>query len=385
VSAPRAIPAPPPPGRRASPAGLSTEQLVINMGPQHPSTHGVLRLVLTLEGEVITDLEPDIGYLHRGMEKLAENRTYAQYLPYTDRLDYLASLNCNLGYCLAVERLAGIEVPERAQYIRVLLAELNRIASHLIWLATFGNDLGATTVFLYGMRERELMVDLFELALGARLTYAGMRIGGMPYDLPEGFEQATREAIRQMRPRLDENDRLLTGNRIFQSRTRGVGALSRADAIAYAVSGPTLRGSGLAMDIRGHDPYCIYERLDFEVPVFDEGDCFARYLVRIEEMRQSLRMVEQCLDRMPAGPVRAKLPRAFKPPAGEAYSRTEAPRGDLGVFVVSDGSANPCRVRVRAPSFANLQALGVMTRGSKIGDLVAILGSIDIVLGEIDR
>jgi NADH-quinone oxidoreductase subunit D len=365
--------------------GLPTDELVINMGPQHPSTHGVLRLVLTLDGEVIADVDPDIGYLHRGMEKIAENRTYAQYLPYTDRLDYLSSLNSNLAYCLAVERLAGIEVPERAHYLRVILAELNRVASHLIWLATFANDLGATTVFLYGMRERELIVDLFEMALGARLTYAGMRIGGMPYDLPDGFEQATRDAIRQIRPRLDENDRLLTGNQIFQSRTRGVGVLSRRDALAYAVSGPTLRGSGVAMDVRRADPYCIYDRLDFDVPSFPQGDCFARHLVRIEEMRQSMCIVEQCLDRMPAGPVRAKLPRAFKPAAGEAYARTESPRGDLSMFVVSDGSASPCRLRVRAPSFANLQALKVMARGGKIGDLVATLGSIDIVLGEIDR
>ena len=365
--------------------GLATEELVINMGPQHPSTHGVLRLILTLEGEVITNVDPDIGFLHRGMEKIAENRTYAQYVPYSDRLDYLASLNYNLGYCLAVERLAGIEAPERAHYIRVILAELNRVASHLIWLASFGNDVGATTVFLYGLRERELIVDLFEMALGARLTYSGMRIGGMPYDLPEGFEQATREVIRQIRPRLDENDRLLTGNRIFQSRTRGVGVLSRQDAIAWAVSGPTLRGSGVAMDVRRDDPYCIYDRLDFEVPSFPEGDCLARYLVRIEEMRQSLRIIEQCLERMPGGPVRAKLPRVFKPPAGETYGRSEAPRGDLSMFVISDGSANPCRLRVRAPSFANLQALGAMARGHKVGDIVAILGSIDIVLGDIDR
>ena len=365
--------------------GLPTEQLVINMGPQHPSTHGVLRLILTLEGEVITDLDPDIGYLHRGMERMAQDRTYAQFLPYTDRFDYLASLNSNLVYCLAVERLAGIEVPERAQYLRVILAELNRVASHLIWLATFANDLGATTVFLYGMRERELIVDLFEMALGARLTYAGMRIGGLPYDLPEGFDQATRGVIAQIRPRLDENDLLLTGNRIFQIRTQGVGVLPREQALAYAVSGPTLRGSGAPIDVRRDDPYCIYDQLDFEVPAFPQGDCFARYLVRIEEMRQSLRIIEQCLDRLPPGPVRAKLPRVFKPPAGEAYARTESPRGDLSMFVVSDGSTNPCRLRWRAPSFANLQALAPMTRGHKIGDIVAILGSLDIVLGEIDR
>jgi NADH-quinone oxidoreductase subunit D len=364
---------------------LPTEQLMINMGPQHPSTHGVLRLILTLEGEVITAIDPDIGYLHRGMEKIAENRTYAQYLPYTDRFDYLESLNNNLAYCLAVERLAGIEVPERAQYIRVILAELGRIASHLIWLGTFGNDLGATTVFIYGLRERELIVDLFEMALGARLTYSGMRIGGMPYDLPEGFEQATREVIAQIRPRLDENDQLLTGNRIFEVRTKGIGVISREQALAFALSGPTLRGSGAAIDVRRADPYCVYDQLEFEVPSFPEGDCWARYMVRIEEMRQSMRIVEQCLSRMPEGPVRAKLPRAFKPAPGEAYGRTESPRGDLSMFVVSDGSDRPCRLRVRAPSFANLQALETMARGHKIGDIVAILGSIDIVLGEIDR
>ena len=365
--------------------GLDADQVMINMGPQHPSTHGVLRLILTLEGEVIAAVDPDIGYLHRGMEKIAENRTYAQYLPYTDRFDYLSSLNNNLAYCLAVERLAGIEVPERAQYIRVILAELNRVASHLIWLASFGNDLGATTVFLYGIRERELVVDLFEMALGARLTYSGMRIGGMPYDLPEGFADATRNVMAQIRPRLDENDRLLTGNRIFEARTKGVGTISREVAIAYALSGPTLRGSGAAIDVRREDPYCVYDRLSFEVPSFPQGDCWARYMVRIEEMRQSMRIVEQCLERMPEGPVRAKIPRVFKPPAAEAYARTEAPRGDLSMFIVSDGSERPCRLRVRTPSFANLQALETMSRGHKIGDIVAILGSIDIVLGDIDR
>ena len=365
--------------------GLDADQVIINMGPQHPSTHGVLRLILTLEGEVIAAVDPDIGYLHRGMEKIAENRTYAQYLPYTDRFDYLSSLNNNLAYCLAVEQLAGIEVPERAQYIRVILAELNRVASHLIWLASFGNDLGATTVFLYGIRERELIVDLFEMALGARLTYSGMRIGGMPYDLPEGFAEATRGVIAQIRSRLDENDRLLTGNRIFEARTKGVGTISREVAIAYALSGPTLRGSGAAIDVRREDPYCMYDRLSFEVPSFPQGDCWARYMVRIEEMRQSMRIVEQCLDRMPEGPVRTKIPRVFKPAAGEAYSRTESPRGDLSMFVVSDGSERPCRLRVRTPSFANLQALETMSRGHKIGDIVAILGSIDIVLGDIDR
>jgi len=366
-------------------AGLPTEEMIINMGPQHPSTHGVLRLILTLEGEVVADVDPDIGYLHRGMEKIAENRTYAQYLPYTDRFDYLSAINNNLAYCLAVEKLAGIEVPERAQYIRVVFAELNRIASHLLFLASFGNDVGATTVFLYGLRERELIVDLFEMALGARLTYSGLRIGGLPYDLPEGFAQACRTALPQISERLAENDRLLTGNRIFEARTRGVGVMSREKAIAWGLSGPTLRGSGAAMDVRRDDPYCVYDRLDFDVPTFEEGDCLARYLVRIEEMRQSMRIVEQCLKQMPQGEVRAKLPRVFKPPAGEAYGRTEAPRGDLSMFVVSDGSTNPCRLRVRAPSFANLQALREMARGHKIGDIVAILGSIDIVLGDIDR
>jgi NADH-quinone oxidoreductase subunit D len=361
------------------------EQIILNMGPQHPSTHGVLRLLLTLEGEVVRDVRADIGYLHRASEWTGENRPYAQFIPYTDRLDYVSATSNNFAYVEAVERLAGIEVPPRAQFIRVILAELTRIASHLLWLAAFAIDLGATTVFLYCFRERELILDVMEMMTGARLTYSAFRIGGVPYDLPLGFEDKALAFVKLMRPRLVENDALLTGNRIFVARTQGVGILPPDHAIAYATSGPTLRGSGIAMDVRRADPYAVYEKLEFDVAVQKGCDVLSRYLVRIEEMRQSLRILEQALRMLPPGPVLAKLPKIFHPPAGDAYGRVESPRGDYSVYVVSDGGVKPCRVRIRTPSFANLQALPVMARGWKVADMVAILGSIDIVLGEVDR
>jgi NADH-quinone oxidoreductase subunit D len=362
-----------------------TEQLILNMGPQHPSTHGVLRLLVTLEGEVVRKVEPDIGYLHRGVEKLSENRTYAQVIPYTDRLDYVAGLPCNLPYCLAVERLAGIEVPARASFLRVLFAELARIASHLIWLGTFANDLAATTVFLYSFREREPILDLFESTFGARLTHSYLRLGGVGFDLPDGFLEKCRDFLRYFPPRLDENDRLLTGNRIFRARALGVGKLSAEEAISFGCCGPVLRGSGVPLDLRKAEPYEVYDRLDFEAVTHPDGDVYGRYCVRIGEMRQSVRIIHQVLDQLPEGPLRAKLPRVFRPPAGEAHARTEAPRGEMGVYIVSDGGPNPCRVRFRTPSFVNLAAINQIARGWKVADLVAILGSIDIVLGDIDR
>lgn len=366
-------------------AGSGLQQTVVNMGPQHPSTHGVLRLIVTLEGEVIADVKPDIGYLHRSVEKIGENRLYQQFIPYTDRCDYVGGSGNTQAYVLAVEKLAGIEVPERAQFIRVMLAELNRLTSHLVWLSAFGVDMGATTVFLYGMREREPIMDLMEMVTGARLTYSWFRIGGCPLDLPAGFDARCREALRHLPGRLDEMDVLFTGNPVLQVRCQQVGILPPELGVALGASGPTLRGSGVPYDVRRAIPYEIYPKLDFAVAAQPTCDVMGRYLVRIEEMRQSIRIVEQCLDLIPPGPVMTKLPRAFKPPAGEAFAQVESPRGHFGVYLASDGSNRPRRVRLRAPSFANLQAVPYISKGWKLADLVAIVGSLDIVLGEVDR
>ncbi|MHB8926069.1 MAG: NADH-quinone oxidoreductase subunit D [Bacillota bacterium] len=355
------------------------------MGPQHPATHGVLRVVLKLSGETIVDAYPDIGYLHRGVEKIAEGWTYPQFIPMTDRLDYVAAMGNELTYVLGVERLMGLEVPPRAAYIRVIMAELQRVASHLVWLGAFGTDMGALTMFLYCFREREKVIDLFELATGARLTYSYMRIGGVRNDLPDGFVEKTRAFIKLMRQRLKEYDDLFTGNRIFEARTKGVGPLTAEQAIALSATGPTLRGSGVPYDVRRTDPYLIYDKLQFEVPVGKNGDTYDRYICRMQEIRESLKVVEQCLDALPEGEVMAKVPKVIKPPAGEVYALTEAPRGALGVYIVSNGTANPYRLHWRAPTFANLQIIPDTTRGFKIADAVAIMGSIDVVLGEVDR
>jgi NADH-quinone oxidoreductase subunit D len=364
---------------------LPTEHVTLNMGPQHPSTHGVLRLELILEGEVVVDCRPVIGYLHRGVEKIGEARTYPAFLPYTDRLDYLSSASNNAAYVQAVEKLMGLEVPLRAQYLRVIALELNRIASHLVFYATFGNDLAATTAFLYAIRERELIMDLFEMWVGARLTQSTFKIGGVAADLPEGFVEKARAFCQLLPGRLGEYDRLLTGNRIFEARTHGVGLLPPEVALDYACSGPTLRGSGVKFDLRRAAPYEVYDRLDFEVVTHAACDCYGRYLVRMGELRQSVRILQQCLDQLPEGEVRAKVGRVVKPPAGEAYGRVESPRGEFGCYIVSDGGTSPLRVRLRAPSFFHLAVLPQMLRGWKVGDVVAILGSIDIVLGEVDR
>ena len=367
---------------------ISSPGMVLNMGPQHPSTHGVLRLIVELDGEIIRSCRPVIGYLHRGLEKMFEARPYRQNIPFTDRLDYLASLNCNLAMAQAIERVGGLAVPERAQYIRVLLCELNRIASHLVFLGTFATDLGATTVFLYCFREREKLLDLLEAMTGARLTYNWIRAGGVPTDLPDGYGDRVRAFVTEFLMAVRDNDRLLTGNRIFRARCEGVGILTREMAIAYGASGPVARGSGIDYDIRRIAPYDVYGRLQFDVPVFMECDCMARYKVRIEEMRQSARIIEQCLtylDANPGGEIMTKLPKIFKPPVGEAYSRTESPRGELSMYMVSDGSTNPARIHVRAPSFVHLGLLPAMLPGTKIADAVAILGSLDTVLGEVDR
>ncbi|MEN6373005.1 MAG: NADH-quinone oxidoreductase subunit D [Armatimonadota bacterium] len=367
------------------PGRLRTEEIQLSMGPQHPSTHGVLRLEVVLDGEIVVDCRPDVGYLHRGIEKLAEMRTYIQFIPITDRLDYLSSMLNNAAYVQAIEKLGGIEVPERAEYVRVIMMELQRIASHLVFFGTFGLDLGATTPFLYAFREREDILNLFEMVCGARLTYNYFRPGGVSRDLPAGFEAKCREYIQKQRKMLAEYDTLLTENEIFLIRTRNVGPISAKDAIDYGLSGPTLRGSGVAYDVRRSEPYSIYDRFDFEVATCPEGDCLARYNVRMKEIRESLKIIEQALDGLPKGKLEYKLPPVFKLPEGEVYHHIESSRGDLGVYLVSDGSPKPYRLKLRAPSFINLQALPQMVRGWKVADVIATLGTIDIILGEVDR
>ncbi|MCE5314559.1 MAG: NADH-quinone oxidoreductase subunit D [Armatimonadota bacterium] len=364
---------------------IKSELLELNMGPQHPSTHGVLRLAVKLDGEVVVECHPDVGYLHRGVEKLAEMRQYIQFIPITDRLDYLASMLGNMAYIGAVEKLAQIEVPERAEYIRVIMMELNRIASHLIFYGTMGLDLGATTPFLYGMREREDILDLFEMTCGARLTYNYFRPGGVSKDLPAGFYEKCKAYIKKQRERLPEYDDLLTGNQIFISRTRNVGVISAQEAVNYSMSGPSLRATGVPYDVRRVDPYSIYDKLDWQVVTRTEGDTRARYQCRVDEIRQSLNIVEQALDMMPEGELKYKTPLKLKVPEGEVYFHVESARGDVGVYLVSDGSDKPYRLKWRAPSFINLGALNDMVRGAKVADVIAVLGSLDVVLGEVDR
>jgi len=365
---------------------FDTDELVINMGPQHPSTHGVLRVVLRLDGERVVDCDVVIGYLHRGIEKLCENRDYAQIVLITDRMDYVAAATNNLGYVEAVEKLMGLEVPRRAQYIRTILAELQRIASHALWLATHAIDLGAMTVFLYCFRERELVLDLFEEYCGARLTYNSMRIGGLPQDLPPGWDRKVREFCTILEEKIVEYETLLTHNRIWLERTKGIGVISGSDAIAIGLSGPPLRGSGVMRDIRKHEPYAAYDEFEFDVPLGLAGDTYDRYLIRIEEFYQSIRIIRQALDGLPEGPIMAKVPRLIKPPAGETYHAIESPKGEIGYFIAADGkSSSPYRFRVRPPSFCNLQALRQLIRGHLVADVVALIGSIDVVLGEVDR
>lgn len=364
---------------------LKTEEFFINMGPQHPSTHGVLRLLLKMDGEVIVDCEPHVGYLHRGIEKIAEQRTYTQFIPYTDRLDYLSSMNNNLSYVMAVEKLINIEVPERAKYIRVIVAELNRIASHLVWWGTFALDLGAITPFLYAFREREKILDIFEEICGARLTYNYLRIGGLSRDFSDEIKEKILNFIPYMREKIKEYDNLITNNRILIERTKGIAPLSKEEAINFSLSGPSLRASGVKWDLRKNKPYLIYDKLDFEIPVGNNGDCYDRYSVRIEEMRQSLRIIEQTIKNLPDGEIKTKVPKKILPEKGEVYFSSENPRGELGFYIVSDGSEKPYRLKIRAPSFINLQVLPKLVKGYKIADVVAILGTLDIVLGEIDR
>ncbi len=364
---------------------LDANELVINMGPQHPATHGVLRVKLKLDGEKVLGSEAIIGYLHRGVEKIAENRSYAQFAPYVDRMDYVAAVTNGMGYVEAVEKLLGVEVPPRAQYTRMILAELQRIASHLLWLGTHALDLGAMTPVFYTFREREEILKIMENYCGARLTTHAFRIGGLQYDLYDGFEKEVLKFCDYVGPKIDEYETLLTTNRIWLRRTKGVGVLSGEDAIALGVTGPVLRGSGVRWDIRKVQPYEAYDKVDFIVPIGEQGDTYDRYLVRMQEMRQSVRIIRQCVDRLASGPIMGKVGKIIKPPAAEVYHSIEAPKGELGYFVVSDGSTHPYRVRVRPPSFVNLQALDPMIRGHLVADVVAVIGTLDIVLGEVDR
>ncbi len=386
------------------------EIMTINMGPHHPSTHGVLRVILELDGEVVVNAVPDIGYLHRGVEKLSEDKKYLQVLPLTDRLDYIASGTNNLAYILAVEKLLQIEVPRRAQWVRTTFAELTRIVSHLLWLGTHAADIGAVTMLMYTLREREDLLDLIEETAGTRMMMTYFRPGGLARDVLPDFTGKIRKFLDKYDVKITEYERLLTKNRIWMNRTQGVGVISREDAISLGLSGPGARASGVDWDVRRDEPYEVYDELEFDVPVRTEGDVYARYLVRIEEMRQSARMLRQLIDGLPEGPYIERSAKyvypekervlnsmeamihhfklvidGLAPPVGEVYSTIEAPKGEIGFYIVSDGTPKPYRLRIRPPSFVNLQSLLTMCKGNMIADVVAVIGSLDIVLGEIDR
>jgi NADH-quinone oxidoreductase subunit D len=385
--------------------------MVLNMGPQHPSTHGVLRIVLELDGETVVKAVPDLGYLHTGIEKSCEDKTYSQAITLTDRMDYLNPLGNNLVYCLAVEKLLGLEVPKRAQYIRVLLVELQRISSHLVWLGTHAIDMGAMSVFLYCFREREEILKIFEFVSGQRMMTSYIRIGGLALEPPTGWIDRVEKFLKMMPGRIDDYESLLTGNRIWLGRLKGVGVISAEDAVAYSVTGPTLRAAGLAYDNRKVFPYSSYDEFEFDIPTSNDSDCFARYMVRVAEMRESLKIIRQAIDKIPAeGPIRSEAPgiipparekmktemealiyhfkiftEGFSPPAGETFVTVESPRGELGCFIASDGSPKPLRCHFRSPSYINLQALPKLVEGQLISDVIACIGTIDIVLGEVDR
>ncbi|MBX7233759.1 MAG: NADH dehydrogenase (quinone) subunit D [Caldilineales bacterium] len=394
------------------PGRMDSKHMVVNMGPQHPATHGVLRLIVELDGERIIAVQPDIGYLHSGFEKQGENIRYKDFVYYTDRMDYVSAMQNNLAYCLAVEKLMGIEAPPRGQAIRVIICELQRIASHLVWLATHVLDVGGTgmSLLMYAFREREEILDLFEMVCGARLTTSYLRVGGVNWDLPPAFEPKVRDLLGRLPARFGEYERMLTDNPVFRRRLEGIGVLSAETCIAMGITGPMLRGSGVKYDLRKTQPYCNYDHYDFEIPCYPQGDSYARYFVRLEEMRQSVRIVRQALDALPDGdfliddpkiapPKRELLDQSmeavihhfklftegFRPPVGEAYHGIEASKGEMGVYLISDGSAHPYRCRVRTPSFVNLQSIELMSKGHLFSDLVTIIGSIDIVLGDVDR
>ena len=370
---------------------LRSEEMVISMGPQHPSTHGVLRLELVVDGEIVVDVIPHIGYLHRCFEKHCEHMSnYQQIVPYTDRMDYVAAMSSEFGYVVAMEKMLKIQVPERVEVIRVIMAEFSRIVSHQIAIGTYGLDIGAFTPFLFCMRDREHILDIIEETCGARLLYNYNWIGGLSHDVKPDFQQKVREFCTYFKPNIVELNNLLSFNKIFVERTANVGVLPAEVAINYGASGPVLRGSGVAWDLRKNDPYSIYDRFDFDIPVGTGergkvGDCWDRYMVRAREMEQSVRIIEQAVEMLPAGDVQSAIPKRIRPEAGEIYVRTETPKGELGYYIIADGTASPARVKVRPPCFVNLSALPSMCRGSMIADVVAILGSIDIVLGEVDR
>ena len=389
---------------------INTKEITVNMGPQHPSTHGVLRLVLELDGEIVVSCTPHIGYLHRGSEKLAENRTYQQIVPLTDRFDYLSCGNNNLAYAIAVEKLMGIEVPERADYLRTITAELSRLSSHLLWLATHAADIGAVTVLLYCLREREEILGLFEMLTGARMTVSYVNIGGVRRDATPEFFSRLKDFMKEMPGRIDDYNTLIMENRIWLSRTKNIGIISYAEAIDWGLTGGSLRGSGVDYDLRKAIPYAAYDRVEFKVPLGSVGDVYDRYIIRIEEMRESIKIIEQCIAQIPDGPVKADIPtvslppkdrvmsdietlahhfvlvsKGFTVPKGEVYVGCEVPKGELGFYIVSDGSEMPVRMKVRSPSFVNLSVPPTMVKGHMIADIVSCIGSIDIVLGEVDR
>ena len=360
-------------------------EMMINMGPQHPSTHGVFRMVLRVDGEKILDLEPHIGYLHRGSEKLCEGEQYAQIVTLFDRMDYLANFNNEMAFCSAVEKLMGLEIPERAEYIRVILCELNRIASHLLFVGTMGLDAGAMTPVMISFRGRERIQGAFEAISGARMMHNYIHVGGVKEDLPDNFQQIMDELLPLVIDDIEECDRLLTYNEVYLARTQGIGPISAEDAIDFGLTGPCLRASGVNYDVRKAEPYSIYDRFHFEIPVGYNGDTWERYFVRVQEMYQSLEIIEQALAQMPEGPINALGRRLLRPPKGDVYIRQENPRGEIGVYLVSDGTDKPYRVKVRPPSFCNLSALKHMLKGVWVADSVMILGSLDIVMGEVDR
>jgi len=389
---------------------FETRELTISMGPQHPATHGVLRLVLTLDGETVIKCTPHVGYLHRGIEKLGENRTYFSALPLTDRLDYISSMNNNVGYVNAVEKLFGIEAPERAKFIRTMVAEMGRISSHIIWLGTHVLDIGATTPFLYAFRERERILDLFETLCGARLTVSYPRVGGVRNDISQEFLDELYEFVLEFPDRIDDYETLVTENRVWKKRTVGIGVISAEEAVNWGLTGGMLRGSGVNYDVRKHAPYDAYDRVEFDVPLGKNGDCYDRYLVRIGEMKQANRIIKQCIEKLPTGAVMADSPKFTMPPKdmvlkdiehlihqfvliikgpvvpeGEIYSATEVPKGELGFYFVSDGTGKPYRMRVRAPSFVHASILPKLCEGGFVADVIANIGTIDIVLGECDR
>lgn len=360
---------------------------MVNIGPQHPSTHGVFRMRLELDGEVVVGLEPVCGYLHRGIEKLMEGRTYVQNIPLTDRLDYMSSMTNNFAYCLAVEKLGNISVPDRAEYLRVIFAELQRIVNHLVAIGAFTNDCGAFfTPFMYMFREREKIVDLFEMASGQRLTYNYFRPGGLSQDIPDEFLPALKKFLVSMPGFIEEYEQLFATNEILLARAKGIGVLTKEQAINMSASGPVLRACGVKWDIRKADPYSVYDQFEFDIPTYPEGDCYARYRVRVDEMRQSLRIINQAVEQLPAkGEIQTPTPLRLRLPAGEGYIRTEAPKGELGFYIVSDKEESPYRIHIRAPSFINLTMLPDMAIGLKLADAIVNLGSIDICLGEVDR